>query len=182
MKFDQLKILSNNSQVIANISFKYKTYDDFNHFNDSVKMKAQFNSSNIEMADIAYFTDELYGMKKRVFLNGEASGKVSDLKGKNILLMIGDETSFMGNFTMTGLPDIDQTFMSFDAKELRTSKKGIESIPLPPFNEQHSISLPANVALFGVIKFKGTSAASIMILLPMENSIQRSGKFLRIFP
>ena len=155
LKLDQLKIFSNHSEVIANVSFKYKRYDDFNHFVDSVKMKGQINSSNIEMADIAYFTDELYGIRKRVFLNGDVSGTVSDLKGKNILLVIGDETSFMGNFTMTGLPDINQTFMSFDAKEFRTSKKGIENIPLPPFNELHSLSLPENVNLFGIMKFKG---------------------------
>ncbi|MBI4931990.1 MAG: translocation/assembly module TamB domain-containing protein [Bacteroidetes bacterium] len=155
LKVDEFKAFTNNSQVIASIFFKYKTYDDFNDFVNKVKMKAQFKSSNIEMADIAYFSDELYGIKRRVFLNGDVSGKVSDLKGKNILLVIGDETSFMGNFDMTGLPDINQTFMSFDAKELRTSKKGIEQIPLPPFNENNSIVLPDNISLFGIIKFKG---------------------------
>lgn len=155
LKLDQAKIVTNNSQVIANISFKYNTYNAFNHFIDSVKMKAQFNSSNIEMADIAYFTDELYGIRKKVFFNGDVSGTVSDLKGKNILLVIGDETSFMGTIAITGLPDINQTFMSFDAKELRTSKDGIEKIPLPPFNENHSIELPPNISLFGIMKFKG---------------------------
>lgn len=155
LKLDQLKIFSNHSEIIANVSFKYKRYDDFNHFVARVKMKAQINSSNIEMADIAYFTDELYGIKKRVFLNGNVSGTVSDMKGKNILLVIGEETSFMGDFTMTGLPDINQTFMSFDAQEFRTSKNGIENIPLPPFNEQHSIFLPENISLFGIMKFKG---------------------------
>src|SRR3990172_4477743 len=118
-------------------------------------MKGQISSSNIEMADIAYFTDELYGISKRVFLNGDVSGTVSDLKGKNILLVIGDETSFMGDFSITGLPDINQTFMSFDAEEFRTSKKGIENIPLPPFNEQYSIVLPENINLLGIMKFKG---------------------------
>ena len=161
MKLDEMKIFSNSSQIIANISFKYKTYDDFNHFIDNVKMKAQFRSSNIEMADVAYFSDQLFGIKKKIFLNGDISGKISDLKGKNILLVIGNETSFMGNFDMTGLPDIGQTFMSFDAKELRTSKKGIEEIPLPPFNEAHSIELPPNVSLFGMIKFKGNFSGFI---------------------
>lgn len=155
MKLDQVKIFSNHSEIIANIIFKYKRYDDFNYFVDSVKMKTRFNSSNIEMSDVAYFTDELYGIKKRIFLNGDVSGTVSDIKGKNILLVIGDETSFMGNFTITGLPDINQAFMNFDAKELRTSKSGIEKIPLPPFNEPHSISLPENVSLFGIMNFKG---------------------------
>ncbi|MBI3503005.1 MAG: translocation/assembly module TamB domain-containing protein [Bacteroidetes bacterium] len=155
LNLEHTKIFTNNSQVTANVFFSYNHYDDFNHFIDSIKIKSQFNSSNIEMADIAYFAHDLFGMKKRIFFNGKVSGRVSDLKGKNILLAIGDETSFMGNFTMTGLPDINQTFMSFDAKELRTSKEGIEKIPLPPFNENHSIGLPSNVSLFGTIKFKG---------------------------
>ena len=155
MKADDLKAFTNNSLVIANIAFRYKSYDDYNDFVNKVKMKAQFASSNIEMEDIAYFSDALYGLKRRVFLNGEVSGTVTDLRGKNILLAIGDETSFLGNFNLTGLPDINQTFMSFDAKELRTSRKGIEEIPLPPFNENRSIALPDNISLFGMIKFKG---------------------------
>lgn len=155
LKLNQAKIFTNSSQVIANLLFRYNTYDDFNDFVNQVRIKAQFNSSNIEMADIAYFTDELYGIKKRVFLNGDVSGKVNDLRGRNILLVIGDETSYMGNFTMTGLPDFNQTFMSFDAKELRTSKEGIEKIPIPPFDKQKGIELPDNVSLFGIIKFKG---------------------------
>ena len=157
IKCDELKILSNNSRIIANIIFKFRAFESFIHFNDSVTMKARFNSSNIEMADIAYFTDVLLGIKKKVFLNGDASGKVSDLKGKNILLVIGngDETSFMGDVSISGLPDINKTYMSFDAKELRTSKMGIEAIPLPPYNEPHFISVPENISLFGMIKFKG---------------------------
>lgn len=155
LQLDELRILSNRSSIVTDISFHYKTYDDFNHFVGKVKMKSQFKSSNIEMGDVAYFFPELYGLKKKIFLDGTVGGKVSDLKGRNILLAIGNEASFKGNFDMTGLPDIDQTFMSFDAKEFRTSKKGIEGIPLPPFNEQHSIALPENISLFGDIKFKG---------------------------
>ncbi|HEY4798454.1 MAG TPA: hypothetical protein VII99_05175, partial [Bacteroidia bacterium] len=94
-------------------------------------------------------------MHKKVFINGKVTGKVSDLKGKNMLLVIGDETSYTGDFRITGLPDINQTFMSFDAKDLRTSKAGIEKIPLPPFDQNNFIALPANVSLFGNIKFKG---------------------------
>ncbi|MBI4945861.1 MAG: translocation/assembly module TamB domain-containing protein [Bacteroidetes bacterium] len=155
MNFDELKVISNNSRVLADFSLSYRDFDNFNHYNDSVIMNAHFNSSDIEMADIAYFTDELYGIKKKVFLKGDASGTVSDLKGKNIFLVIGGETSFRGDLSITGLPNIDQTFMSFDARELMTSRKGIESIPLPPFSEQHSISVPENISLFGAIKFKG---------------------------
>ncbi len=118
LKLDDLKVLANKSNISTDVSFQYKTYNDFNHFVDSVKMKLDFKSSNIEMADVAYFSPELYGLNKKVFLDGAVSGKVSDLKGRNIFLVIGDETSFRGNIDMTGLPDIDQTFMSFDAKRV----------------------------------------------------------------
>lgn len=155
MQMNAMKIFTNNSHIIANISFRYKSLSDFNDFIDNVKMKAQFSSSNIEMEDVAYFSKELYGLRKKIFLNGDVSGKVSDLRGKNILLVIGDETSFLGNFTMTGLPDFNQTFMSFDAKELRTSKDGLEKIPLPPFDKDNSLKIPDDISLFGIMKFKG---------------------------
>lgn len=155
LQMDDLHVLSNKSRIVTDLLFQYGSYDDFNYFIDKVKMKFQFKSSNIEMEDVAYFSPELYGLNQKIFLDGAVSGKVSDLRGRNILLAIGKETTFNGNFDMTGLPDIDQTFMSFDAKDFRTSKSGIESIPLPPFHEKHSLSLPDNVSLFGVIKFKG---------------------------
>lgn len=154
-KMEDLRILSNKSSIVTNLSFQYKSFADFSQFADKVKMRYQFKSSNIEMEDVAYFSSNLYGLKKKIFLDGAVSGKVSDLKGRNLVVAIGEETVFKGNIDMAGLPDIGQTFMSFDAKEFRTSKKGIESIPLPPFHEAHSIELPENVSLFGVIKFKG---------------------------
>lgn len=155
MKLDQLNVISNKSNINADLLFQYAAYNDFNDFIDKVKMKVDFKKSDIEMEDVAFFSPELYGLKKKVFLNGLVSGTVSDLKGRNIMLVLGNETSYKGNFDMTGLPDINQTFMSFDAKEFKTSRKGIEGIPLPPFSEQHAISLPENVSLFGVIRFKG---------------------------
>ncbi|HNO70192.1 MAG TPA: translocation/assembly module TamB domain-containing protein [Bacteroidia bacterium] len=155
LQANSLKAFTNQSQLNANLVFKYDEYDDFNDFIDKVSMKASFNKSIIQMADVAYFSNELYGMNIKTILTGDVSGKVGDLKGKNVFLNIENETIYKGNIDLIGLPDIEKTYMSFDVKELRTSKKGIEQIPLPPFNEHRFIALPSNISLFGTIKFKG---------------------------
>ncbi len=155
IKLDQLKIFTNNSQIVGDYSMQYRSFSDFLDYNNKVKMKSKLKTSHVEMEDVAFFSDPLYGMKKKVLIQGDFSGTVSDLKGKNIYCVVGDHTKFTGNFSMTGLPEINQTYMSFDAKELITSKMGIEDIPLPPFNEKHSIPLPDNISLFGTMKFKG---------------------------
>jgi len=155
LSLTDLNLETNKSILAADLVFKYKDYTDFNEFIDKVKMKIQFKNSDIEMADVAFFSTELYGIHKKIFIDGNVSGNVNNLNGRNLMLNIGDETSFKGNIDISGLPDIDQTFMLFEAKDFRTSKKGIESIPLPPFDKPNFISLPDNLSLFGVIKYKG---------------------------
>jgi hypothetical protein len=155
LKASTLTIKTNRSEAFADITFNYHGYEDFYDFINKVKMKGVFDKSLIQMADVAYFSSELEGMDIPVELQGEISGRVVELKGKNMLLEIGSGTTYLGNILLSGLPDIDKTYMSFDANMLATSKKGMEQIPLPPFNEKKFITLPSVFSLLETIKFKG---------------------------
>lgn len=155
LRAEDLKIKSTGTEVLADLVFRYDQWSDFNDFINKIRFKGSFRPSKISMKDIAYFAEELTGLDQLVLLQGDFSGKVSDFKGRNVQLKLGELTTFAGNIDMTGLPDIDQTYMSFDAKELHTSRAGIEAVPLPPFKERRFIELPPNIGQFGNIHFKG---------------------------
>lgn len=155
VQLDTLKLQTNSSSLLANLSFNYKNLDDFNDFENKVNMDANLRIGKIEMSDIAYFAHELSGIQKQIFIEGDVSGKINSLKGKNMVIQFGIETFYKGDFNLTGLPNIDETFMIFDIKEFSTSRRDLESIPIPPFNEKHFVSIPENISQFGTIKFRG---------------------------
>ncbi|MEW6469963.1 MAG: translocation/assembly module TamB domain-containing protein [Bacteroidota bacterium] len=154
-RLDNLVIHTNESVIETDLLFKHKDYEDYDDFVHKVRMKAVFDSSLVQMNDIGYFAPELKGLDRKIFLSGEVSGRVDDLKGKNMNLVIGKETHFRGDFAMTGLPDIEETYLNFNIEELSTTKKDVEEIPLPPYTERNFVKLSANMANLGRVKYKG---------------------------
>jgi hypothetical protein len=66
-----------------------------------------------------------------------------------------ENTHFIGNFDMEGLPEIDQTFISMDINELTSNKRELERIQLPPYDSLHYLKVPDNFAQLGQITYKG---------------------------
>jgi hypothetical protein len=54
-------------------------------------------------------------------LKGTVRGTVDDLVGKNLVIQAGNNTLLNGDISMTGLPDINQTFIDFKANDFRTT-------------------------------------------------------------
>ena len=156
MELDQLHVVTAESDISTDLIFKYKKYTDFIHdFDDNVHMKAVFNKSRLEMNDIAYFSPDLKGMYKTISISGDISGTVSDLRGKNMNILFGDNTQFSGDVDMTGLPNFSETYMHLDIDRLTTTRGDLEQIPIPPFNEQKTLEVPENIGLLGKIIFQG---------------------------
>ena len=82
-------------------------------------------------------------------------GKISDFKAKKVEILYGNNTKIKGNFNITGLPDINQTFMYLDFKKLVTNKSDIEKIQIPPFDKNEHIKLSSNFNSLGVVTYKG---------------------------
>ncbi len=156
IQLDELKIKTPESDIETDLSFKYGTYRDFRDFIDKVKFKAEFKNSILEMNDISYFADDLYGIYQRIDVSGKVSGTVSDLRGRGLKLNIGRSTKFDGDVTLTGLPKIEETLIYLSVKSLTTNYKDLTQLPIPPFDKQRKLELPSNIAYLGDIHFKGT--------------------------
>ncbi|MBI3511221.1 MAG: translocation/assembly module TamB domain-containing protein [Bacteroidetes bacterium] len=157
-RFDNLKFSTRNgSDVDGFLCFTFASTDDVaDDFVHKVKMDNHFSESIVEMADIAYFSPDLIGMRKKILLTGDMKGTVEHLRCKNVDLRFGEISRVAGNFSFDGLPDINETDMDFKVKFAKSNKKDLEGIPLAPWGKKDHISMPSSFSSLGEITFTGT--------------------------
>jgi hypothetical protein len=121
MAFYKLNLRTNNSVIKDFYAMRYDDFSDMNDYIHSVVMQANFDGSEIDSDDIAFFAPELQSWKKKIHVDGKARGTVDDLTGRDIKIQAGSNTYLNGDITLTGLPDIERTFIDFKANDFRTT-------------------------------------------------------------
>lgn len=121
MEFNNLDLQTNRSRIRDYFSMSYADMSDMSDFIRRVNMAAVFDDSFIDSDDIAFFAPALKSWKKRITLEGKVRGPVNDLVGRDMIVQAGNSTVLNGDISLTGLPDINQTFIDFTAKDFRTT-------------------------------------------------------------
>jgi len=152
----KVTIVSPKSRLSARqMLFNYKTGQGYwRKFTKKMKLDFKIESSKINFEDIAYFNDRLLGFREFGFLSGDIYGTIYDLKGRNINILYGNQTSFKGRFYMNGLPKVANSYLEADFKELTTSIADIENVYIPNFKNNH-IQLPSQLNNLGLIHYQG---------------------------
>ncbi len=135
--------------------FLIKSVDDLDDFENKVKIIANVKKSLIGTKDISYFSSWLWGLKENIVFEGKIKGTVSDFKAKNVKIQYLDNTYISGNFAITGLPNIEQTFMTLEFSELNTNAGDLSKIPIYPFTSHNTMEIPIEVKRLGKIYYKG---------------------------
>jgi hypothetical protein len=121
MSFDKMDIRTNNSIIRDYFSMKYEDFNDMSDFITKIRMQARFEDAQIDSDDIAFFAPALKTWKKRITVSGFARGTVDDLFGSEMSIQAGNNTYLNGDVSLTGLPDINKTFIDFKANSFRTT-------------------------------------------------------------
>lgn len=121
MEFHQLDLHTNRSRLHHFFAMRYDSFDDMGDFITNVRMEGNFDEAELDSDDIAYFAPELKTWKKKIRINGKISGPVENLVARNLIIESGKNAYLNGNVTLRGLPDIDRTFIDFEAKDFRTT-------------------------------------------------------------
>jgi hypothetical protein len=143
------------SEITGDLEFVFESIDDVDYFETRVPMHHTFKHAKLNMNDLSYFAPELRGMDQPIEIDGTVRGTVANLHGRDLTLKLNKHTHFIGNFDMEGLPEIEQTFISLDIKELTTNKQELEQIPLPPFDGKTFVRIPSNFATLGQLTYTG---------------------------
>ncbi len=153
MTVDQMKIKANNSHLDMDLRFTYNNLSAFSDFINQVKFYGVFRNSELEMSDIGYFSETMFSMTDLIKFRGIVSGKVSNIRGKNLEIEYGDATKFLGSIIMNGLPNITETFIHANIHELTTRATDVKSFALPA--NASNISVPDLLVKMGTVNIKG---------------------------
>jgi hypothetical protein len=146
-----LKIITPNSNLKLDLSFTYNEYNDINDFVDKVNITSDIRQSKFNLIDVSYFAHELEGMDDKVYLTANVRGKINNLKVKKLKFLYQKSTYFDGDVSMSGLPNLEETFVNISLKNLTSTKQEIESIKIPGVK----LNLGNEFAKLGYVNVKG---------------------------
>lgn len=134
-------------------------FDSFKSFKNqgiisNVNLKLKLDPSNLSFHDISYFTKGLNEYDQNLVIAGEIRGRVNELKGRNMLVRFGASSELHGSFYLNGLPDVNNTYLFANIKELDTHKNDLEKIKLPTSDTSY-VDLPESFNTLGDIRYEG---------------------------
>ncbi len=146
-----LFLQTNRSTIRNYYAMQYDRFPDFEDYITKVKMTARLSNSTVAMEDIIYFAP--YGLNRFscmiARMDGNAEGTVASLKAEDLLIDDG-QTRISGDFSMTGLPDMDTTLIVLDHGHIRTNVSGIFAY-FPEIHDQDGL----NISSLDTIDFRG---------------------------
>ena len=155
LQMTNMTLITNSSNLSLDLLFRYQGYSGFNDFVDSVDMQVDIRPSVLNLQDISYFATALEGMDDELALSGTVKGPVSSLKVKDLNLAFGQITKFVGNISLKGLPDAEETFIQLKIKDFTTGSTDLASLRLPGNMADNKLVLPTQLNTLGRIKVKG---------------------------
>ena len=149
-----LAIQTKHSNLKDYFRMRFKSFDDFDDFENKVNMDANFKASRISSTDIAYFTSGMGKVSFDLGIEGRAKGLVNNLKAKNVTITGGQATFIKGDFNLRGLPDWDNTFLDLKFEQVASNKKDVDYL-ISHFSGSPNMKAPAIIGKFGNINFTG---------------------------
>lgn len=120
-----------------------------------LKVNLDLKKSVISLKDIGIMVPILKGMDEKIDVSGQISGTVANLKGKNIVLSLGDNTLLAFDSYLSGLPDIVNTYMHIDLKQSFADFNDLSKVKLPDNFPLHQLTIPSQLLDAGIIEYKG---------------------------
>lgn len=151
MEFNNLYLKTNRSMLGDYFAMKFSEIGDMNDFIHAVTMNASFKNSSVASDDIALFAPAIKDWNKTFQLNGRVKGTVDALSGENVNIRAGLSTALQGDFSLVGLPNINETLITVQANELRSNYADAVTF-IPALRRMQT----PDFSKLGAIRFNGT--------------------------
>ncbi len=145
------------SVVRGDLAFKHESWSDYSDFVNAVEIDADLSPTDLNFQEIGYFAPQLFGLDFPFTFEGNFSGTISNLKGRKIMVALGERSVFRGDVDLLGLPDIDATFMDFRIKQLSSDYADLQTIGARLADKTSLFnSLPSELERAGSLFFEGS--------------------------
>lgn len=152
VEFTELLLRTPESQVSDYLSFSFADFDkDFSDFIHAVRINARLKNSIVSSNDLALFAPKLKEWKRKILIDGVFRGTVDNFSGTNVYVRAGEGTSLSGNLVITGLPDVNNTFIDMNNANLKTNYNELATL-IPNLRTVKGVQL----SQLGQIDYKGS--------------------------
>lgn len=149
MLFEDLYLQTNNSLLTDYFSMQYEK--GMGNFVHDVLLEANFKNASLASDDIAFFAPGTKNWNRIIKIDGRIKGTVDALNAKDLEVWAGNKTYINGNISIIGLPNINETLINLEAKDLRTTYADAVSF-IPSLRK---VTTP-NLSRLSYLQFKGT--------------------------
>lgn len=146
---NDLELTTDSSNIKCDVLMKYRSFETFEHFLDSVVMHVTLKEGTCcNMADAAYWTSTLWRMHEQVGLRGIVFGTIADLRVPYMDITTGQHTHISMSGSVTGLPEIDRTFIDVDIHNVVTNYDDLAALS---WSDDVKVDFPKLIAKLGNI-------------------------------
>lgn len=138
---------------IEKVELTGDSVSSFSDFTRKVRMNISLSKSLISSSDLKYFVPPAEKVNKAVLFSGKVTGTVAELRGRDIDISFGELTRLQCDFDVSGLPDIDNSFIYLGVSRLRTNATDIGEIEI---TGKKKLNLPDFFHILGTISFDGS--------------------------
>ncbi|WP_255502059.1 translocation/assembly module TamB domain-containing protein [Algoriphagus sp. AK58] len=150
LELDQLNLRSENSHIKNYLRMDLTGPDGFSDFLNQVKITARMEETKLHLSDLKLFANSLPEIEDDIYLSGEVTGYISDMKSDEFLIRIGQKTALFGSFLIDGLPEIENTYFNLSLKNSVISANDLAPYLSPEIQKQirkfNTIRLDADFA------------------------------------
>lgn len=150
---DSLFIQTPHSEIGNRFSMTFDGWDAMDDFENLVWMSADLESSKVSFKDIAYFAPSVGSLAMNVQVSGNMRGTLSSMRVRNFQATAGKSTKIDGNFSINGLPDVDNLFIDCKFRNITTHAADIENLL--------EAEMPIQLHNMGAIQYVGTISGFI---------------------
>ncbi|MCU4176406.1 translocation/assembly module TamB domain-containing protein [Carboxylicivirga sp. N1Y90] len=150
--------------VFCQINKKFEGIEQLGTFHLGVK------PSYISPLDFSFFNPNQNYLRVPVGLSGNFYGRIDNIKGRKVRLEFGSQSSIATSFDISGLPNIDESFLYLNISHLKSSPNDLER--LLSFSRGTAVKLPSALQSLEEIRYKGnlTGFLSDMVAYGQFNS------------
>ncbi|HRZ77026.1 MAG TPA: hypothetical protein P5248_06640, partial [Bacteroidales bacterium] len=149
----RLLVRTAGARLDLDLAFTYDSFGAFNHFIDSVYVRAALRPSRLDMAELAYFAPELRTMHNRLTLSGNLKGYVSAFRARELEIGMGQDLILAADLDVNGLPEVKETFVDARIRQLELQASSLERFRLP--ESSRFGEMPAILHRLGTTRIRG---------------------------
>lgn len=145
LELDKLSLKTKDSHIKDYLRLEYANTGSFSDFLNEVVVIARLKETKLALSDLRPFVPSLPEINDMIYLSGDITGPVSDIKSKEFLIRLGEKTAIFGSFELDGLPKLKKTYLNLSLKNSTILASDLK--PYLPENVQKEIQKFNNIIL-----------------------------------